>query len=422
MTATPSEVTPWRLARPRADYTIAHVRAVLPDRVIDNATVVVRDGRIAAVQDGRRSAQADLDGCHLLLMPGLIDVHTDALERERVPRPNTTVPWDFALTSFESRLVGAGITTVFHGAGFQHSSAHGKPRTVQSALELSAVVDAAGGRRIDHRVLHRMDVRSRIGADALRTRLESMPFGDVPPLVSHEDHTPGQGQYVDRSYMERYIVGVDGKSEQEARAQVDDIIAEAAHTEDVREDNLRWLGELARAGRIRLLGHDPDTGPVVDALTDRGGTTAEFPTTLEAAQRARERKLLIVAGAPNVLRGVSHSGNISARQLVGEGYADALASDYLPTALLGAVFTLVAEGLATLPQAVRLVTAGPAQVAGLADRGVLAEGMRADLILVDDRTGAWPHAVTSLTAAQPAETPTESVAVGGAHGSAQWIG
>ncbi|MDO5683935.1 MAG: amidohydrolase family protein, partial [Propionibacteriaceae bacterium] len=193
--------------------------------------------------------------------------------------------------------------------------------------------------------------------------------------------------YVDPSYLVAYIVGSDNKTEEEAWAQVERMREEGVTSAPVREANLAWLGELAHNGAIRLMGHDPDTPEAVDALVERGVTVAEFPTTMAAAERARERDLLIVAGAPNLMRGGSHAGNVSALDLARRGLVDALASDYLPSALLGSVSVLAPE--LGLPAAARLVTVGAARVGGLSDRGMLVEGQRADLVLVDDARGGW---------------------------------
>lgn len=384
---------PWPLAEPPADYVLGHVRAVLPDRIVDDARVVVRGGVISEVGHHPAGAGSDVDGGGLLCLPGLVDVHSDALERERLPRPTAPLPWEFAIVSLEGKLVAAGVTTVFHGAGFQHKTSRGTARTVSTARELCACVRARGRAPVDHRILYRLDVRSADGAEALRRELSA---AEGTALVSHEDHTPGQGQYTDRRYMERYLMGNDGLSAEEAKQHVDEMITERSGYLDVREANLAWLGGLARAGHIRLLGHDPDSPEVIAALAERGGAVAEFPTTVEAAAAARDHGFPVVMGAPNVLRGSSHSGNVSAAELISQGLVTGLASDYLPSALLAACFKIVAGQIASLPEAVRLITAGPAAVAGLADRGSLAAGRRADLVLIGD--GQWPAVRSVLPA------------------------
>jgi alpha-D-ribose 1-methylphosphonate 5-triphosphate diphosphatase len=389
----------WTLGWPPADYVLGHVRAVLPDRVIDDALVAVRDGRIAAVEPHPPGLRADVDGQGLLCLPGLVDIHSDGLEKERLPRPGAELPLEFALLSFEGKLRAAGVTTVFHGAGFEQSKGRGLQRSVETAMQVCQVVAARTDGMVDHRILYRLDVRCPDGLAALRRTLEAVPDG---ALVSHEDHTPGQGQYADRTYYERYLVGTRGLSETQAREHVDQLIVDRDGRLDVREEALDWLGGQARSSRIRLLGHDPASAADIAALRDRGGSVAEFPTTAEAAVAAREHGLPVVMGAPNVLRGGSHNGNASGRELVGRGLVTALASDYLPSGLLAAALLLAAEGLATLPQAVSLVTAGAAEVAALPDRGRLEAGARADVILVAPGS-PWPVVRSVLSAAGPVD-------------------
>ncbi|MCL2581723.1 MAG: alpha-D-ribose 1-methylphosphonate 5-triphosphate diphosphatase [Streptosporangiales bacterium] len=396
---------PWPLGAPPASYVLGNVRAVLADRVLADARIVVRDGRIAEVGPRPAGTAADADGAGLLCLPGLIDTHSDALEKERVPRPGAELPLDFALLSLEGKMRAAGVTTVFHGANFQHKTSHGLARTVETADWICRVVEDRAARPsapVGHRLLYRLDARSAEGAAALAGHIDRVsPAGSpapVPPLVSHEDHTPGQGQYADRRYMERYLRGTQGMTHEEAETHVDEVIAERGGKLPVLAANYEWLGGLARAGRIRLVGHDPDSAEAVEALGERGGSVAEFPTAIAAAAAARDRGFPVVMGAPNVLRGSSHSGNVSATDLVKEGLVTSLASDYLPSGLLASVFALARDGVLGLPQAISLVTSGPASVGGLADRGRLEAGLRADLALVDD-SGAWPEVRATLRAA-----------------------
>lgn len=385
---------PWRLGLTPADFDLVNIRAVTETQVIEDARLVVRDGLIAEVGPRPAGANGSLDGNNALLLPGLIDTHSDALEKERLPRPNAAVEWGFAMASLDGKFAAAGVTTAFHGAAFQHQTYRGGARDLKQAAEVCRTIDGAPHQRVGHHILHRLDVLSAPGAESLKTRLETTP-DHIVPLVSHEDHTPGQGQYADPQYMINYIRDADGRTEEEAREDVARLIREGQEAAPIREANLAWLGELARAGKIILAGHDVDTRESVDELAERGGTIAEFPTTLEAAQRARELGMTIVAGAPNLLRGGSHAGNISAAELIAAGLLDGLASDYLPSALLGSVWQAARDGLVTLPQAIALVTSGPARVAGLADRGALEVGRRADLAIVGD-SGAWPRVLTTL--------------------------
>ena len=380
----------WRLGVPRVDYVLGHVRAVLPDRVVDDAWIAVRDGRIAEVAPQPAGSQADVDGAGLLCVPGVVDVHSDGLEREILPRPTARLPWEFAILSFEGKLRAAGVTTVFHGGSFEEGTSPSTQRSIARTRELIATVTARGTAPVDHRLLHRLDVRSPEGIAALRERFDTLQDPDgIPPLVSHEDHTPGQGQYADRRHYERYVAGTRGLTDGEAKDHVDQLIVEREGRLTVREEALDWLGGLARSGAIRLLGHDPASAVEIDELVARGGSVAEFPTTLEAAEAARERGLPVIAGAPNVLRGGSHAGNVSGSELAARGLLTALASDYLPSGLTAAAFLLAARGVTSLPAAIALITSGAAEAAGLTDRGRLAAGLRADLVLLQ-AGDPWP--------------------------------
>jgi alpha-D-ribose 1-methylphosphonate 5-triphosphate diphosphatase len=370
-------------------FAVRNVRAVLPDRVLDDAVVVCADGVITAVQEGGPAPVGAIDGRGGILVPGIVDVHSDALERDINPRPGTSFPVDFALTSFEGRVRAAGVTTVFHGVGFQDNPGYHRSLEQARAVCVALRVRVAAGAPVDHRVLHRMDVRS---PDALDVLLDCLPPpGRHAPLVSLEDHTPGQGQFRD---LDRFVAGrmreQPGRTADEAAALVRErITARDALLEHVDRNRSR-LGALAREGRIRLLAHDVESPEELDRVRAGGAAVAEFPLTLEAARAARAAGMPVVMGAPNVIRGGSHSGNVGAREVVAAGLADALASDYSPPALLAAAFGLAADGVVALPAAVRLVTSGAAATAGLDDRGRIAPGGRGDLVLVDD-SGRWPR-------------------------------
>ncbi|MBV1780542.1 amidohydrolase family protein [Paeniglutamicibacter sp. ABSL32-1] len=325
-----------------ASYTLGHVRVLAGDRILEDQLISVVDGVIEEIRDHRPGLAADIDGGGKLCVPGLVDLHSDTLAREYRPRPGARMPI-------------------------------GSP----GAAEVHDAVNAYQDPRLDHRILHRLDVRCRGGVEMFRERLRP---GQVP-LVSYEDHTPGQGQYRDRRVMERWLREAQHMDAAQAVEHVDRLIAERDGALPVRTQTLAWLGELAASGSIRLMGHDPVTPAEIDELVQRRAGIAEFPTTLEAARHAVRRGVATVAGAPNVLLGGSHSGNVSALDLAKAGVLDILASDYLPSSLLPAAFELARLGHATLPVALAMVTANPAAAAGLDDRGILRAGYRADLVL-----------------------------------------
>lgn len=389
-------MTPWTPGLTPADYTVGHVTAVQTDRLIDDARVTVRDGKVAEVEPHPPGAGCDLDGRGAALLPGLVDVHSDALGKELRPRLGISLDPSFALVAAGARLRAAGITTAFHGLAFQERSLVGIPIDSPDALEISAVLADTTDSHVDHRVLHRLDVRCERGRALLEKQLLATQADSptVVPVVSHEDHTPGMGQFADPATMRRWLEADEGMTESDAADHVTKWRADRDRRIAVRDQTLRWLSELARANRIRLIAHDLTTREETTALAQRGCVVAEFPTTLEAATAARENCLLVVAGAANVVRGGSHTGNVSAAELVAAGLVDALASDYLPNAMLAAAVRLARAGITSLPRAVGLVTSGPAACVALDDRGALREGARADLMLAD-LSSTWPvvHAV-----------------------------
>lgn len=390
-------------------FAVTNVTAVLSDRLVDDATIVIEDGVIVDVSTGSTAPTGALDGHGAFCAPGLIDTHSDGLEKELRPRPGVLLPMAFAIHSFEGRVRGAGVTTIFHGVGYENGEKY--DRSIEQAAEMCASLEgrgSSGQAPIDHQILHRLDVRDADGFGALRDTIDgraSEPPGSagVLPLVSYEDHTPGQGQYADRRWMERYIAGTRSMAPEQATKYIDEMIAERDKQRVHRDAAMPWLAERALAGSIRLMCHDPASPDDIAEALDVGASIAEFPTTVEAAREAWERGLRIVCGAPNALRGESHSGNVSARELISLGLCDTLASDYLPSTLLGAVGRLVTEGVATLPEAMALVTSGPADTVGLTDRGRLEPGLRGDLV-VFDLDGGLPTVRLVVTQSAPTAT------------------
>jgi alpha-D-ribose 1-methylphosphonate 5-triphosphate diphosphatase len=375
-------------------FALRDVRAVVPSGVVEDATVVCEDGVVVEVAERGPAPAGAVDGRGRLCLPGVVDVHSDGLEKEIHPRPTVVFPLEFALRSFEGRLRHAGVTTVLHGVAFEDNPRY--HRTLTQARELHGVLNERAGcpeAPVDHRILHRLEARSADGVDTLVPLLGSVPG---TPVVSFEDHTPGQGQYRDPAVLaaslrpEQLPPGVTPEEHVAA------LMAEGEQRAALRDANLARVTALAQAGAIHLVAHDCEDAPAVHGARAWGARVAEFPLSADAARAARSFDMPVVMGAPNVLRGGSHSGNVAAEELVRAGLCDALASDYHPATLLGAVFTL-AQRQVPLHRAVALVTSGPADAVGLPDRGRLHPGQRADLALVD-HDGRWPHVVATWRA------------------------
>lgn len=375
----------------RGSYVLTNVRAVVDGTILDDVTIEVIDGIIASIDEGHHPVGA-VNGKGLLLVPGLVDSHSDGLEKESNPRRTAHFAIDYAIQAFEGRLRSSGITTVFHGVGYQEKPRSG--RSIEKARSLNQTINERRQdptARVDHRVLFRLEARD---GEALTPLLEDLKAGKLgtQPLVSFEDHTPGQGQYRDPAQFAAALNPEDIPAGLTAEEHVENIMAEAAQHLVTREENIARLGPLAADGTFRLLAHDMESPSDVAAAAAFSASIAEFPLTADTARAAKDAGMTVVMGAPNALRGSSHSGNASARELVAAGLCDVLASDYLPPAMLSAAFVMAADGTCSLPQALHLITRGPADLAGLDDRGRLEEGARADLVLVDD-SHTWPAVV-----------------------------
>ncbi len=380
-------------------FLLTNARIVTPEAVIDGGTVAIEDGLIAEVSTRSYPAAPevrDLGG--RLLLPGIVDLHNDALEKEIAPRPRASFERDFALLHLDRKLAAAGVTTEFHAVYFANRDDIG--RKVEYAGEVAAVVAALRNSphaTIDNQVLHRLDVRT---PHALEALFDALPLATVP-FVSINDHVPGQGQFNDltayRAYARSFISGT--PTEEEVDAAIVARMARAAETEAFARAMLDQIVAAGRQHAMILCSHDDDTAERVDLMGDIGCTIAEFPLTYAAATRARERGMLIAMGAPNVMQGRSLSNNASALDLLAHGLVDILVADYHASSLLASVFLIVARGLADLPTATRLVSATPARAVGMYDRGAIAPGLRADLIVIEEHGGLPIVAATLLRGA-----------------------
>jgi alpha-D-ribose 1-methylphosphonate 5-triphosphate diphosphatase len=356
----------------RSETVIGNARIVLADRVIDRGWVAFSNGRVAEFGEGRAPDGSE-DASGDLVMPGLIELHTDHLEAHYEPRPK--VYWNpiAAVVSYDGQLATSGITTVLD------SLRVGRDDAADDGTLAKAIGSArdAGLLRADHFLHLRCEVPMPNALDELRALIDRP---DVR-LMSLMDHTPGQRQFRDEGKLRDYYRGKGGgKSDAEL-----DVMFErrTAFQKSHAATNLRAIVAQAQAHEIPLASHDDTTDEnVCDAIRDRV-SVAEFPTTMEAARALHKADIAILMGAPNVVRGGSHSGNIAAVDLAREGLLDILSSDYVPSSLLMGALQLPWHVPAIdLAAAVRTVTKAPAEAVGLHDRGEIAAGKRADVIRV----------------------------------------
>ena len=366
-----------------AETVYSNARVVTRDAVFDG-TVAVRDGRIGAVDAGPSALPGALDLEGDLLIPGLIELHTDNLEKHAAPRPGVWWPGLAAMVSHDGQIATAGITTVFDALTLGD-----RYRAIDQVAALDEMLSAIarstddGLLRVDHRIHLRCEVTHPDVVDLLGPLVDDPRVG----LVSLMDHTPGDRQFPDvERYKEMYQVArhiSDGEVE--------------AHLAELRADQERYgsLGRaaivaLAQAHGLVLASHDDSCREHVEQAYREAVAIAEFPTSMEAATAARELGLKVLMGAPNLVRGGSHSGNVAAGELAHGRLLDILSSDYYPASLLHGAFLLAGGtyGL-SLPEAIATVTVNPAESTGFTDRGEIAVGKLADLVRVQ-QTPALP--------------------------------
>lgn len=352
-----------------------------------NAHIVTRDdgflgslraegGRIAEVASGASCGRGAVDCEGDWLVPGLVELHTDVLERHAFPRPGVRWPEAAAVVAYDAQLASAGITTSFDSLAIGYVIDSGqRPRDPRPLADAIRSAQASGVLRAEH-FLH---IRCEVGTAQVLTDFE--PFVDDPlvRLVSLMDHTPGQRQFVSLDRYREFYQGKYGLSDVQMAALIESRVA------DQRLYSARHREAITRrcqAHGLTLVSHDDATVAHVEEAAKIGTAIAEFPTTLEAARAARAYGLAILAGAPNLVCGRSHSGNVAAAELAQHDLLDILSSDYVPAALLHAAVLLHTQVGWPLPAAMATVTATPADRAGLEDRGEIAPGHRADLLRV----------------------------------------
>jgi alpha-D-ribose 1-methylphosphonate 5-triphosphate diphosphatase len=361
--------------RSQPELVLTNARIVTPDEVVDG-TVIVRGEEIAAVDSGRSQAAGalDLDGDYLV--PGLIELHTDNLEKHVAPRPGVRWPMPAAVLAHDAQIAGSGITTVFDAltVGEVRQEAV-RAEMLLGSVEAIADAKREGGLRAEH-FLH---LRCEVAHETIVQTVEKLIDHPLVRLVSLMDHTPGQRQFASIEKYYEYYQGKFSYTDAEMAAYIE---LKTDLNRRFSAANRRQLAALGRARALPQASHDDGTLDHVEEAAELGMTIAEFPTTEEAAIAANRRGMAIVLGAPNVVRGGSHSGNISARDQAAAGLLDILSSDYAPISLLHAAFLLHSTIDMKLPEAIAKVSRNPARALGLSDRGEILPGKRADLARV----------------------------------------
>jgi len=357
-----------------AETVLSNARIVLANEIVEGS-LVLRDGFIAGIDAGGSRSGEDMGGDYVI--PGLVELHTDHLEGHYAPRPK--VRWNpiAAVLAHDAQVATAGITTVLDalrvGMDEDADLTLADIRKLADAIEDSVAQDRL---RADHFVHLRCEVSA---PDCLQA-FADFDRDDRVKLASLMDHAPGQRQFVNLETYAYYYQRKLKLTDRDFKLFCEKRMAESAR---YSAPNRAVIAAACRERGIVLASHDDATSGHVDEAIEQGVRVAEFPTTEEAARASKAAGLGVLMGAPNVMRGASHSGNVSARALAGDGLLDILSSDYIPFSLIQSAFFLgdMVEGI-SLPQAVAMVSKNPAEAVGLTDRGVIEQGRRADLVRV----------------------------------------
>ena len=353
---------------------LTHARVVTAEQEFVG-TVVLRDGVIAQVEEGVSGLPQAIDLGGDYLLPGLVELHTDNLEKYMSPRPGVDWPSASAVLTHDAQIVSAGITTVFDALAIGDVNPRGKRmQQLPAMLDAIAAAATAGQLRADHRLHLRCELCHPDSLAVFRDLVEH----PLVQLVSVMDHSPGQRQFAKEDKYREYYMGKYHLSAAEMDAFVKEQVANSIEFSDRHR---RAIVEDCHARGLSVASHDDATLAHVQESAGFGMSIAEFPTTLEAATASHALGLKVLMGAPNIVRGGSHSGNIAAAELARHEVLDILSSDYYPASLLQAAFMLAAQDNGyDLPRAIATVSRQPAHAAGLHDRGEIRVGLRADLL------------------------------------------
>lgn len=361
---------------------IKNGKFITPEKIIENKVLFIRNDRIAGFTDSSLGAEKIIDAHGRYVMPGIIDVHSDQIEQYISPRPTSQMDPEFALKVCERDLLGAGITTIYHSISLFRDELFGKApvRTKEKVQELADLISHIHLR--NHLIHHRFHLRIEIdNLDAFDIARDMIAQGKVH-LISFMDHTPGQGQYRDLAIYANTISQYNGK--EFARLGMDGVVDYHKSKVTLSFTQLKQLADLAHENGIVVASHDDDICEKLDLNQKIGVDISEFPVTLAVAKSAREHGFYTTIGSPNILRGGSHSGNLSAAVAIQEDSADLLCSDYYPATILHSIFLMHTKYGIPLHEMVNRATLNPAKATRTEqDYGAIRAGKKADLLIVE---------------------------------------
>jgi alpha-D-ribose 1-methylphosphonate 5-triphosphate diphosphatase len=357
-------------------FIVEHAHIVTPEQVLLDSTLTVENGIIASIGKSRGNLPV-VSGNGGYLLPGFIDMHSDAIEKEVEPRPGSLLPLEIAISELDRKLAASGITTIFHSLSFNDKKLEVLRTTEMVDSVIRKICSLRPHLLVNTHIHARYEITSSDTFEILRQLVES---GTVD-LVSIMDHTPGQGQFATAKKFSDYY----GPRYAEHQDKIDQVMNNLTSVcNSVRTANAQAAAELCRRHRIPLASHDDDTVDKIHYIHGFGAVISEFPITLNAGLEARRRGLAVAVGSPNIVRGGSHNGNLSASDLIRNNIATIVCSDYIPSTMLHAAFHLLNTGIITMVDIASLFAANAASALGLdSTTGSIRQGLAADLVLVN---------------------------------------
>lgn len=362
------------------EFLIQNAQIVTPESVLPAASLLVRNGKIEEIYENGSETYHDIPIINAqgqYLLPGLIDIHTDAIEKEIHPRPGANFPIDVAFRELERRMSGCGITTVYHSMYLGYYAAEENDTIPRKDFFEAVNKLCKSSTIIDNRIHLRFEVT---GVNEYQTCLELIENGCVQ-MLSFMDHTPGQGQYGLEKYSKH--LHSKGLSEEEIAKACEESLNQLR----LSKEQMQTISYICQQYDIPIASHDDDNAAKVEMMHALGATICEFPINQEAARKAIELQMPTIGGASNVLRGGSLSGNLHVQEAIEARLVNTLCSDYYPPAILHAIFKLWREGSLSLPEAAQLGTLNAAKAANLHHKGSIEPGKDADFIIINVMDG-----------------------------------
>ncbi|MGE4273491.1 MAG: phosphonate metabolism protein PhnM [Desulfitobacterium sp.] len=365
-------------------YLITNGKIITEETLLVGYELLIDDGKIAQLApEGELERQPGLqviDARGGYVSPGFIDIHSDYIEHMAAPRPTCLMDFRMSLREAEREMLSHGITTIFHSLSLFKSVEY-KPKPIRSGENVRKLIDLIEQTDLEQYLIrHCFHARFEVDNVSEVETLKEFIASNKVHLVSFMDHTPGQGQYRDLEMFRSIIKSYDNFNDQ----QVDHMITELQSKPKLTLSGLREIAELALNKGLAIASHDDDSLAKLELVRGLGTSISEFPLSLEIARAARELGMFTMAGAPNILLGGSHNGNLSAAEAIQEGTIDILCSDYYPPSLLHAVFQLHWEHGLDLVELIKLVSLNPAAaVKRDQELGSIREGKTADLLVIE---------------------------------------